>query len=295
MAAFVSEDGSEVVPRGGTFELPFGEIESRSIRRPCAPGNRELYRFIPIGELEVHGLAMRYRWPGLGAPLAASSRLIDASKPGRDLVAPRMQVPLTALLRISEARRALVQGDRLAGRLELHLAWDAESVTIAGEHVPLESEPSAAIAHTFTGVPVMEIEMFGFLGRLSGLARERPPLVSTTPYRPGLIPVVFVHGTASSVVRWAEMFNRLQADPEIRKRYQFLFYPVRFRQPDRAVRPLAAGRADRGHRAARSRGQGPGPPADGPDRAQPGRPAGQDADHQQRRSNLERGEQDAAR
>ena len=224
MAAFVSEGGSEVVPRGGTFELPFGKIEIAFDPASLRAGNRELYRFIPIGELEVYGLAMRYRWPGLGAPLAASSRLIDASKPGRDLVAPRMQVPLTALLRISEARRALVQGDRLAGRLELHLAWDAESVTIAGEHVPLESEPSAAIALTFTGVPVMEIEMFGFLGRLSGLARERPPLVSTTPYRPGLIPVVFVHGTASSVVRWAEMFNRLQADPEIRKRYQFLFY-----------------------------------------------------------------------
>ena len=117
-----------------------------------------------------------------------------------------------------------MQGEPLAGRLELHLAWDAESVAIAGEEVPLESEPSAAIALTFTGVPVMEIEMFGFLGRLSGLMRERPPLVSTTPYRPGLIPVVFVHGTASSIVRWAEMFNRLQADPEIRSRYQFWFF-----------------------------------------------------------------------
>jgi pimeloyl-ACP methyl ester carboxylesterase len=167
---------------------------------------------------------MRYRWPGLGAPLAASSRLIDASKPGRDMVAPRMQVPVTALLRISGARRALVQGEPLAGRLELILPWDAESVTIAGEEVPLENEPSAALALTFTGAPVMEVEMFGFLGRLSGLIRDRPPLVSTTPYRPGLIPVVFVHGTASSVVRWAEMFNRLQADPELRKRYQFWFF-----------------------------------------------------------------------
>jgi pimeloyl-ACP methyl ester carboxylesterase len=66
--------------------------------------------------------------------------------------------------------------------------------------------------------------MFGFLGRLSGLLRTRPPLISTTPYRPGLIPVVFVHGTASSVVRWAEMYNRLLADPEIRSRFQFWFF-----------------------------------------------------------------------
>jgi pimeloyl-ACP methyl ester carboxylesterase len=36
--------------------------------------------------------------------------------------------------------------------------------------------------------------------------------------------VVFVHGTASSVVRWAEMYNRLLADPDIRSRYQFWFF-----------------------------------------------------------------------
>jgi pimeloyl-ACP methyl ester carboxylesterase len=224
MAAFASEDGAEVIPRGGTFELPFGKIEVAFDPASLRAGDRELHRFIPISELEMHGLAMRYRWPGLGAPLAASSRLSDASKPGRDMVAPRMQVPVTALLRLPGARRALVQGEPVAGRLELILPWDAESVTIAGEEVPLENQPSAALALTFTGAPIMEVEMFGFLGRVSGLFRDRPPLVSTTPYRPGLIPVVFVHGTASSVVRWAEMFNRLQADPELRKRYQFWFF-----------------------------------------------------------------------
>ena len=90
--------------------------------------------------------------------------------------------------------------------------------------MPLENEPSAALALTFTGLPVTEIEFFGFLGRLSGVLKERPPLVSTTPYRPGLIPVVFVHGTASSVVRWAEVFNRLEADPDLRSHYQFWFF-----------------------------------------------------------------------
>jgi hypothetical protein len=223
-AALASEDGAEVRLRGGTFELPFGRIEVAFDPASLRAGDRELYRFIPIAELTVHGMAMRYRWPGIGTPLAASTRLIDSTKPGRDLVAPRLQVPVTALLRISGARRALVQGDPLASTLELHLAWDAESVSIGGEQVPLENEPTAAIALTFTGVPVFDIETFGFLGRLSGIMKDRPPLVSTTPYRPGLIPVVFVHGTASSIVRWAEMFNRLQADPDIRSRYQFWFF-----------------------------------------------------------------------
>ncbi len=223
-AAFASKDGSEVVPRGGTFELPFGRMEVAFDPVALRAGDRELYRFIPVAELEVHGLAMRYRWAGLGTPLAASIRPLESAPPGRDIVAPRLQVPVTALLRIPEARRALVQGQPLAGRLELYLAWDAESVSIAGEQVPLENEPTAALALTFTGVPVMEVEMFGFLGRLTGWMAERPPLVSTTPYKPGLIPVVFVHGTASSIVRWAEMYNRLVADPELRSRFQFWFF-----------------------------------------------------------------------
>jgi hypothetical protein len=223
-AGFASKDGSEVILRGGAFKLPFGRIEVAFDPAALRAGDRELYRFIPVNELEVQGFKMRYRWPGLGAPLAASTRLIDASKPGRDLVAPRLQVPVTALLRIPQARQALAQGEALAGTLELHLAWDAESVSIAGERVPLENEPTAALALTFTGVPIMELELLGFLGRVTGAMAQRPPLISTTPYRPGLVPVVFVHGTESSVVRWAEMYNGLLADPELRSRYQFWFF-----------------------------------------------------------------------
>jgi len=44
------------------------------------------------------------------------------------------------------------------------------------------------------------------------------------PTRPGRIPIVLVHGTASSPVRWAEMLNEFQSDPIIRARYQFWFF-----------------------------------------------------------------------
>jgi hypothetical protein len=223
-AAFASKDGPEVVLRGGTFALPFGQIAVAFDPAALRAGDRELYGFIPVAELEVHGLAMRYRWPGIGAPLAASTRPIAGAPSGADMVAPRLKVQATALLRIARARRALVEGQPLTATLELHLAWDKDSVTIAGERVPLESEPTAALALTFTGLPVVQIETLGFLGRLSGLLAERPPLVSTTPYRPGLVPVVFVHGTASSIVRWGEMYNRLQADQELRSRFQFWFF-----------------------------------------------------------------------
>jgi hypothetical protein len=173
--AFASADGSEVVPRGGTFALPFGEVTVAFDPAQLRVGNRELYHFTPVAELKVEGLAMRYRRPGIGAPLAASTRLIEGAATGGDMVSPRLQVPLTALLRVDRARHALVEGQPLTATLELHLAWDQDSTEIGGEAVPLESEPTAALAFTFTGVPITQLELLGFLGRLSGLMASRPP------------------------------------------------------------------------------------------------------------------------
>src|SRR5262245_1164604 len=223
-SCLASQDGSEVVPRGGTFELPFGPIEVAFDQAALRIGERELHDFTPADQLEVRGLATRYRSAGLGVALAASTRPIDPTVPIGDMIGPRVKVPLTALLRIPDARRALVEGRPLTSTLDLHLSWDGESVSIDGEKVPLENESTAALALSLSDVPLMEVELFGFLGRLGGAWKDRLPLASTTPYRPGLIPAVFVHGTASSAARWAQMFNTLSADPEIRKRYQFWLF-----------------------------------------------------------------------
>jgi hypothetical protein len=106
-SAFAAEDGVESSASGPSNCLR----ANRSAYDPAAAraGDRELYGFIPSSELKVHGLAMRYRTAGLGVPLAAPTKLIDASKPGRDLVAPRLKVPLTLLLRMPGARQNLVR------------------------------------------------------------------------------------------------------------------------------------------------------------------------------------------
>jgi len=229
--ALESKDGEDVVPRGGRFALPFGSIDVAFDSAETRAGNHELYDFVPVTELRVEGLALRYRWPGIGAPLAASSRPVDPAKGAADLVAPRLRVPLTALLRIENVRAALRAQQPLSGVLELHLAWQSDTVTIAGESVPLEREPTAALALTFSPIPILQLEIYGFLGRLPEILEDRPPLVSTSPYKPGLIPVVFVHGTASSPVRWAELFNRLQGDSELRSRFQFWFFQYDSNEP----------------------------------------------------------------
>ena len=89
-----------------------------------------------------------------------------------------------------------------------------------GRTVPLELEPSAALAWALQESPVWERELKGFFGSVFQVGAKNQ-LVSLTPHRFGQIPVVFVHGTASSAGRWAEMINVLQADPAIRDRYDF--------------------------------------------------------------------------
>lgn len=216
-----SDDGAEVLVRDGSHALPFGALEVDFDPLSLWVGDRKLDRFVAVAELAVRGLETRYRRFGLGAPLAASTVPADPGRPVDDFVAA-VKVPVTALLRIEGARRGLA-GGRLRATLDLYRGSETEWTEIAGERVPLELEPTAALAATLEGAPVWREELRAFTGSAARGARP-VGLVSITPYRPGLIPIVFVHGTASSAVRWAEMFNRLDADPRIRERFQFWFF-----------------------------------------------------------------------
>ncbi len=55
-------------------------------------------------------------------------------------------------------------------------------------------------------------------------AAERSGLMLIRPYEPGKIPVVMVHGLASSPLAWIPMLNELFRDTKIQERYQFFLY-----------------------------------------------------------------------
>jgi pimeloyl-ACP methyl ester carboxylesterase len=108
------------------------------------------------------------------------------------------------------------------GALELYSMDFASRLAVEGREVPLEFEPSAALASTLEGIPVWNREMQAFL-RGSFLAGGSA-LYALTPYRPGRVPVVLIHGTASSPMRWAELVNELEADPRIAPRIQLWLF-----------------------------------------------------------------------
>lgn len=222
-SAFEDAAGRFVLPRSGAQMLPFGILELGFDPAQLAWGDRQLVDFVPTAELRVAGLRQRYRWPGIGAPLAASTvKRAGADGGGLDIVSPEAHVPVTVLLRMPDSRRALA-GGTVTGTLELYAANRTTAVTIDGGEVPLEVESTSSLAYTLAGSRMWDWELKGFfVGDL--LAREPSKLVALQPYRRGRFPVVLVHGTASSPARWGEMVNDLANDSRLRDCFQFWFY-----------------------------------------------------------------------
>jgi pimeloyl-ACP methyl ester carboxylesterase len=220
--AFRSRDGDTVDLAPGTYPLPFGSVEVWMNPGSLYWGDRVLVDFEPVAELAVHGMRNRYRLAGIGAPLAARAVPYAGVDVSRSLIAPRARVAATALLRLYDVRAGIASG-HLTATLELYTASESETVDLDGQTVPLEVEETATIAAQLAGARDMWArEYWGLLGRAVG--PELPVLVSLTPYERGRIPVIFVHGTASSPGRWADMLNDLLADPWIRRRFQFWFF-----------------------------------------------------------------------
>ena len=222
--ALSSADGSVVNLRAGLYALPFGQqvavhLEPDTLRW----ADRDLVEFVPVAELRVRGLRARHRRPGIGAPLAARAVVTDSGQQLTDYLGSNARTAVTALLRIEDARRQLSE-PVIQGALEVYSDAAQRTVAIDGREVPLEGEPTAALAWTLSESPKWRLERRGFFfGDL--LRRELPTsLTFEEPFRRGRIPVVLVHGTVSSPGRWADMLNDLLNDARVGDRFQFWLF-----------------------------------------------------------------------
>ncbi|NNL65743.1 MAG: hypothetical protein HKP30_05835, partial [Myxococcales bacterium] len=221
-AALVDDEG-KVALTDGAFPLPIGTLELAVDPAGFRWADRRLDHLVPAAELEVRGLRNRYRRPGIGAPFAADALPVKDSTVAIHAarLPQNVKVPVTAFLRLRDVRRSLREGHFFAV-LELYSASDRPSIEVNGRTVPLEYETSASLAYGLEDERIWAFEMLGYLGADDVQLEEG--LVMVEPYRPGRIPLVLVHGTASTPARWAEMLNELSADPQIRERYQFWFF-----------------------------------------------------------------------
>lgn len=216
----------EVYLKPGAYPLPFGKLTTTIDESDLTWGGYKLEHFISTASMQVRGLRNRYRTPGLGASLAASISERETGKKviGSDRIGPRIKVPITAVLNLGDARRHLTSGE-INAHINVYAADQTEEISIDGHPQPVEFDPTAALAHQLQDNPLYAMEIANFFsgGLFSSMVphnRARDGLFTLRPYRPGKIPIVLVHGTASSPARWAELVNELEGDRNIREKYQ---------------------------------------------------------------------------
>jgi pimeloyl-ACP methyl ester carboxylesterase len=198
---------------GGRRRLPVGEIELRLDTQRFTSPLTDFDHFLLADQFRVRGLSVRNRDPGVGTPLICARRF----NPEFGLSAC---TPATALLRGPGSLAQLATGT-LPCSLELYSAMDATAVTIGATSVPLEVDLTTYRAYTMNQARIWKLGRLGFLAPAENIPNQ---LILHQPYDPDRIPVVFVHGTFSSPVTWAEMANTIAADPVLRRRYQIWSY-----------------------------------------------------------------------
>jgi pimeloyl-ACP methyl ester carboxylesterase len=232
LAAPSDSEKDEVRLQAGNYKLPFGTLQVSLDESGMSWGGYPLDRFISTTALEVDGLRNRYHNSGIGVPLAASLAKTPSSEKkvaGSNRLGLHTKVPVTALLRFDNARASLGKG-KIQGRIEVYAEDQTSTVTIDGQKQPMESDSTAAFAYQLNDSPIYAIEIAGFFngsvfnGDLVPKDRAQDGIFTLQPYRPRKIPVVLVHGTASSPARWAELINELNGDPKIRERFQIWLF-----------------------------------------------------------------------
>ena len=225
MQAAKSGEGAYALPMGGKFKLPFGELTVEFNERDLIWSGFRMKDFVPAADVEVRGLRNRYRTPGIGAAPPRRSSRSTGPRAKSMRIPPRLKIPVTVFLRLDDPRAALASG-RLKGELGFYSPDSARSLKIEGVEVPIEYETTSALALTLEGAPVWDFEIAGFRSgdfAFDG-ANLREGLFMLHPHKTGRIPVVLVHGTASSPARWAELVNELENDPRFWENYEIWLF-----------------------------------------------------------------------
>jgi len=219
--SFLLGGADEHAPLPGTKTTGFGEIVLRIDAESMIDGNVRFTKFMPIAALDVRGLNNRWRLRGIGASMAASTEPLDPDADSAKFLQENLKVPVSFIALFDDLYGQLLSGT-LDARLEVAVGWGDRTIEIEGQTLPIELETTSSLAYMLSETPPWARELAGFFQ--GDLARHGDGLASMEPYSPGKIPVILVHGTASSSGRWADIVNDLTNDPRIRKRYQFWLY-----------------------------------------------------------------------
>ena len=172
---------------------------------------------VPSCEVELSALNERYTLPGIGVPMVGvipADKVREADEHLHNISSRGMVSALTAVMIFPK------DGGKPQFRLVRRLS--EESITVGMLKYPLAADWSALLEVYWNLTRVKEDRLLGLL-RPQEL-RNTTGLSSIQAYDPNKIPVILTHGLASSAGTFDNLVNRLYADPEIRRNYQFWYF-----------------------------------------------------------------------
>lgn len=161
-------------------------------------------------EKRVEGFKMHQQTEGIGAPLIG---IRNTGKNSGVIRMPLLSLPVSAVIDFSEAVSPVVT---------FYNAFKTEFVSTGGRTFPLSADFTAPLALYVDRLKVGSSDLSSFIH--SSQDFREFGLYMLEPYDPAKIPVVFVHGIEASPAMFVDMQNELQAVPELRKRYQFIYF-----------------------------------------------------------------------
>lgn len=193
------------------FEIPF----SSRLLTPEQLGDFEF-----VSDYELKNLKNRHTSAGLGVPITAIRRPSAKPDPIEQYYTKGMSFAATLLLRFDESSG--MKDPAQTVRLQIFDPRESDGTMVGDNVTPLEADVSTPLARYLSNPDISLLDTWGFIR--PDRAQEVAGLYMVQPYDPDRIPVLMVHGIWSSPMTWMEMFNELQSDPEIRRKYQFWFY-----------------------------------------------------------------------
>ncbi len=213
-----------------TIQTPNRTFTVRTAMRGGWDAN-EFDRYEFVSDYNIQTLHNRHTTYGLGVPLIAVRKPLDAADPREKYYPEGLSYAVTAMMRCTA-----MDGEKRLGRspeliLDFYDPLQVNQIQLASHWVPLETDLTTPLAF-FLDSPEFRERNLATEGLLNpNDSQSRRGLYMIEPYDPTRIPVVMVHGLWSSPLTWMDMFNDLRSYPEIRKRYQFWFYLYPSGQP----------------------------------------------------------------
>lgn len=177
---------------------------------------------IPVDCMRLKGWRTHVRQDGIGAPVVVMRA--KASIVGKDaiFVTPRGQsYAATAVIEFPQNKKPV---------LRFYNPTKKEKIVFWGKSHMLANDLTASLAVSLKDSSSISrdimLKWFGVFTPMQYV--QKMGLYMTAPFDAQKIPIVLVHGLKSDPVAWRNVINELNADPYLRKRYQFLafYYPT---------------------------------------------------------------------